>query len=171
MKALSPPLIFSLSLLAACAGHVEVDASGSSSSAAASSGAASSTGATSTSSSSSSSSSGAVDAGPDCTALVAELTAKITEARACTSAGTWDECDQSVSVADECGCHAPLNHVNVTEIAAAQAALAAVLDAGCATTCSPSPCVARYNDPSYHGGCVQTKAPPGSGLCMWVGGD
>jgi hypothetical protein len=106
-----------------------------------------------------------------CEALVADLTAKIAAARLCTSVGTWDECDESAVVTDECGCHAPLNHERAQEVAAAVEAAAAVTAAGCVQSCDFNLCVGRYNDPNYNGGCVQQGEGPGVGVCEWAGAD
>jgi hypothetical protein len=107
--------------------------------------------------------------GTTCEALIADLTTKIALARACTSVGTWDDCDESEWVKDECGCGAPLNHVSTAEVMAAQAAADAVVAAGCTITCSPQTCPDRYKDPGYHGGCRATT--PGMGLCTYPGAD
>lgn len=102
-----------------------------------------------------------------CEDLQADLSAKVAAARACTSVGTWDECDYSASVVDECGCSAPANHVHTSAIEAAKAAREALEAAGCALMCDPQTCYERYADPDYQGGCRQTS--PGVGVCVWVG--
>lgn len=112
---------------------------------------------------------GGAGGGTTCSALIADLTAKIAAARACTSVGTWDDCDQSAWAKDECGCGAPLNHASTGEVAAALAAAEAVVAAGCVLTCAPQTCYERYKDPAYQGGCMATG--PGMGLCAFPGGD
>lgn len=177
MRALSSFLFAVSSFAVACGGHVVLDTSTSASSAASSTGsessssAASSSASSSSSSSTSSSSSGDVDAGPTCAALVADLTEKIAAAAACTTVGTWDECDQTASVIDECGCAAPLNHVKTSAVLAAKAAAKAVVDAGCRTSCPFYVCGERYADKDFHGGCVQSASDPAIGACKWVGAD
>jgi hypothetical protein len=111
--------------------------------------------------------SGGGDGGVTCEALIADLTTKIALARACTSVGTWDDCDESAWAKDECGCGAPLNHSRAAEVAAAQVAADAIVAAGCVLTCAPQTCHDRYKDPSYNGGCMATA--PGMGLCTFPG--
>lgn len=112
---------------------------------------------------------GGSDGSAMCEMLIADLTAKIAAARACTSVGTWDQCDTSAVVTDECGCGAPLNHESTQAVAEASAAADAVIAAGCDGGCDKSVCAGRYNDPTIHGGCMQQGANPDVGVCTWAG--
>ena len=156
MKTLTLLLLLAVPFAAACGSQVLVDVPSSTGAAASNGGAGGA---------------GGADGGTTCGALVADLTAKIAAARACTSVGTWDQCDQSAVVLDECGCHAPLNHQSAPAVAVASAASAAVTAAGCSGACDGKVCVARYNDPGFHGGCVQEGESPDVGVCKWTGGD
>lgn len=77
--------------------------------------------------------SGGADAGPSCADLLAKLADARAAAKSC-SFGVAGQCDAAIT--DECGCASYVTHGGSAEASAFAAAVQAVKDAGCSTSCA-----------------------------------